>query len=223
MKKGLFAILALLITVGCASTHTELLSVSKDKDSAGNFNKVFVIAVSDNEALRSSVETIMADTLTSRGAEAVRSATLIPGAIGSMTKDELRSKAEAAVKQSGADSALVLLLLKDEVRETYVEPVAQPSPVPTAPVYMGFGPYLGYQYDTVMTPGYFEKHRQVFVQSSLYDAGDGSPVWRAQSKTVDPADLDSSVKEFSKLVASRLQQDGMLSSTSKAPRAGASY
>jgi|GEM_PF-417513 len=223
MKKGLIAALALLLTAGCSTTHTELMSVSKDKENKGNFGKVFVIAVSDNDELRGTAEKIMADTLISQGAEASLSSDHIPGDIGSLSKDELRSKAEAAVKAVGADSALVLLILKDEVRDHYVEPATQQAPVPTAPVYMGFGPYLGYHYDSVMTPGYFEQQREVFVQSSLFDASNGQPVWRAQSKTVDPVGLEPSVKEFSQLVVKRLQQDGMLRGGAPAPRATGSY
>lgn len=221
MKKGVLASLLLLLTTGCASTHhTELLSVSKDNDSKGQFSKVFVIAVSDDEALRNTVEKIVSDAISRRGATAIMSNTAIPGGIGSLSKDELRSKAEAAVKENGADSALVLLLLKDEVRDHYVAPVAQAAPAPSGPVYMGFGPYMGYNYDTVMTPGYFEQQREVFVQSSLFDTSNGNPVWRAQSKTVDPVDLKSNVEEFSKLMVTRLQQDGMLSAGAPAMRAG---
>ena len=224
MKKGLIASLVLLLLAGCATSHhTELLSVSRDKSSTGGFSKVFVMAVNDDGDVRKQVEGIVAESLKKQGAEVVIASEAMPGDIESLGKTEIRARAEKAVKESGADSALVLLLVKDEVREQYVEPVAVASPTPTAPVYMGFGPYVGYQYDTVMTPGYFSKQRELFVQSSLYDANTGQPVWRAQSKTIDPTGLQESVTEFSDVLSARLKQDGMLGSKAPAMRGGAGY
>lgn len=222
-KQILFALMVLLLA-GCA-TNTELMSVSMDKASKGSFKKVFVIAISDDDAVRTMVEQSIATEITSGGAQAIVSSTVMLGALASMKKEDLRAKAEAAVKKAGADSAFVAVLLKDEVREQYVSPRIQEMPVPTTPVYMGFGSYVGYQHETVVTPGYFDKQRQVFVQASLFDASTGTPVWRAQSKTIDPTDLNTSVKGFSSIVVERLQRDGMLAAPkgNNAPRSSSRY
>ena len=215
--------LMLLLLAGCA-TNTELISVSMDKSSNGNFEKVFVIAVSDDDAVRKLVETSIAAEISKSGNDAIVSSKVMPGALASMKKEDLRAKAEAAVKDTNADSVFVAVLLKDEMREEYIPPHVQEMPIPTTPVYMGFGPYVGYQYDTVVTPGYFEKQRQVYVQGSMFDAKTGTPVWRAQSKTIDPTDLGTSVNEYSSVVVKRLQSDGMLSKDSSGtPRRSSSY
>lgn len=197
---------------GCA-TNTELLSVSRDKESNGAFSTVFVIAISDNEDVRSTVEQSLAARIANAGAKAVISTKVMPGQLASMSKDELRAKAEEAVKSSGADSALVAILLKDEVREDYLPPTMQQYPIPSTPIYMGYGSYVGYNYDTVIVPGYFDKTREVFIQTSVFDASNGKAVWRAQSKTINPTDLTSSVSAFSNVLVTRLVEDGMLTSS----------
>lgn len=63
-----------------------------------------------------------------------------------------------------------------DVREDYVQPTVQQYAVPTTPIYMGYGSYLGYNYDTVIVPGHFDKTREVFIQTSLFDASNGKAV-----------------------------------------------
>jgi hypothetical protein len=65
----------------------------------------------------------------------------------------------------------------------------------------------------VILPGYFDKNREVFVQTSVFDASNGKAVWRAQSKTINPTDLTSSVSAFSNLLVNRLVKDGMITSS----------
>lgn len=206
-------VLASALISGCA-TNTELLSVSRDKESSGAFNTVFVMAISDDEEVRSTVEQSLAARIANAGAKAVISTNVMPGQLASLTKDELRAKAEEAVKNSGADSALVAILLKDEVREDYIPPTAH-QVVPTTPIYMGYGPYIAYNYESVIVPGYFDKTREVYIQTSVFDASNGKAVWRAQSKTLNPTDLTSSVSAFSDVLVHRLLKDGMISSTEK--------
>lgn len=207
------ALVVATLLSGCATTNTELLSVSRDKESSGAFSTVFVIAISDDDEVRKTVEQSLAARIANAGATAVISTEVMPGQLASMSKEELRAKAEAAVKSSGADSALVAILLKDDVREDYVQPTVQQYAVPTTPIYMGYGSYVGYNYDTVIVPGYFDKTREVFIQTSLFDASNGKAVWRAQSKTINPTDLTSSVSAFSNLLINRLVSDGMITSS----------
>ncbi|MBQ0753755.1 MAG: hypothetical protein KBT87_05475 [Gammaproteobacteria bacterium] len=205
--------LAATLLSGCATTNTELLSVSRDKESSGAFSTVFVIAISDDEEVRRTVEQSLAARITNAGAMAVISTKVMPGQLASMSKGQLRAKAEDAVKRSGADSALVALVLKDDVRENYVLPTMQQHVIPSTPLFMGYGAHVGYHYDTVILPGYFDKNREVFVQTSVFDASNGKAVWRAQSKTINPTDLTSSVSAFSNLLVNRLVKDGMITSS----------
>ena len=223
MKLTAIAATAIVLLTGCASRSTELLSVSMDHDSAGHYSNVYVMAISDNPELRKSVEESLVARITEAGGKAVISSTDLPGKLASMNKDELRTRAEKAVGAAGADAVLVASVLKDETRDEYVLPRVSQSPVPSSPVHMGLGPYVGYQQDTVIAPGYFSRQREVYVQTSLFDTGSQKPVWRAQSRTINPSDIDSSISEFSDLVVTRLLHDGMLATAKPAPMHGGNY
>ncbi|MDX1457821.1 MAG: hypothetical protein R3276_09540 [Marinobacter sp.] len=207
LRLPIAAVMILLLS-GCASTQTELVSVSLDKDSPGQFSKVLVLAISGDQLVRQTVEQSLADRINGTGAETVIASQYITGDLESLGKEELRQQAQQVVLNTQADSVLVASLIRDEVREEYVAPQANQVAVPT--VEPRFGPYVGYHYDTVVTPGYFTSHREVFVQTSLFDAQTGHVVWRAQSKTINPASLQQGVDDFSHIMTDRLWDDGML-------------
>ena len=48
------------------------------------------------------------------------------------------------------------------------------------------------------------------MQNTLFDASNEQQVWRAQSRTVDPVDIQHGVASLSRLVVERLLKDGML-------------
>lgn len=199
------AFIALLLT-GCAS-QTELLSVSMDKENQNQFSKILVLSISGNDKVRKTLETKLADTITKNGVAAQPAFAQIPGDLTELSKAELLAKVEEVVKTTGADAVLVAMLLKNEVREQYIAPQVNQVAVPSN---MGFGPYVGYHYDTVLMPGYFSSQREVYVQTSLFDAASHDAVWRAQSKTINPSSLEKGVDDFSSVLVKRMKKDGML-------------
>ncbi|GAA3566524.1 hypothetical protein [Marinobacter xestospongiae] len=198
--------LALLLG-GCAS-QTELTSVALDREARGHYGRILVLSISGDQLVRKTVEDQIGATLARAGVTAVVAYPALPGELDSLGKQALRQQAEALVLAENAEAVLVASLIRDEVREEYVAP--QINQVATPALHPGFGPYVGYHYDTVVTPGYFTSQREVFVQTSLFDVETGQAVWRAQSRTLNPVDLNDSVAEFSKVLVHRLQDDGML-------------
>ncbi|MDX1754553.1 MAG: hypothetical protein R3175_00670 [Marinobacter sp.] len=207
LRNTLYGLLALVFT-GCAASQTELLSVSLDKDSRGNFQKVLVLAISGDQLVRQTVERSLAEHISATGTATVIASQHIPGDLESLGKEELRLQAQQVMLNTRADSVLVASLIRDDVREEYVAPQTSQVAVPT--LEPRFGPYVGYHYDTVVTPGYFTSHREVFVQTSLFDGNTGHVVWRAQSKTINPTSLRQGVEDFSSVMTDRLWNDGML-------------
>lgn len=204
-----FIAAAFLILGGCATTTTELVSVALDKQSAGHFNNIMIMAISDNQQVRTTVEQSLAGKISSTGTQATSASDYIPGNLTSLSKEDLRSKAEQAVQQNGADAVLVATLIDNSVREEYTPPQVNQVAIPV--VEPRFGNYVGMQYDTVMMPGYFSSQQEVYVQTTLFDASTGQAVWKAQSKTINPLSLEKGVENFTNVMVPRLNSDGMLS------------
>ena len=204
----LFVTLVLGMLAACSTT--ELLSVSKESDAAGHYQKVLVMAVSQNAQIRQIVEQSLADNLDELTVGNVVASLHMPGALDKNKPEEIRPIAEKAVKDAGADAVLVTVLLHEDVRQDYVPPRNDLVAVGNVPYFMGYGTYVGYHYETVYTPGYVTSRTDYYVQTMLFDANTGKAVWRAQSRTTDPSSLASGVSDFSDEIIGRLRQDGMI-------------
>ncbi len=202
------ALVLTLLLSACASSQTELVSVSLDRDSPAHYRKVLILAISSDHQVRQTVERSLANRIGETGTDTVIASQYITGDLEALGLEELRQQALQVVLKTRADSVLVASLLRDEVREEYVAPQASQVAVPN--VEPRFGPYVGYHFDTVVTPGYFTSQREVFVQTSLFYVDTGHVVWRAQSKTINPSSLQQGVDDFSDVMTNRLWNDGML-------------
>lgn len=201
--------LLLLLLTACAS-NTQMVSVKKEDESAAPYQKVLVLAVSENGQIRQVVEQGLAEELSNAGVDSLVASLKMPGGLDKEHADDIRAQAEKIVKESGADSVLVAVLLHEEVRQEYEPPSREYIGVTTTPYFMGYGAYIGYQYQSVYTPGYMTEEQDYYVQSSLFDASNGKRVWSAQSKTMNPTGVQEGVKGFSALVIHRLVSDAML-------------
>lgn len=204
-----FIAAAALFIGGCATTTTELVSVALDKESAGHFNNIMVMAISDNQQVRETVEQSLSGEIAGTGTQTMNASDYLSGNLASMSKDELRDMAKQAVEENGADAVLVATLIDNDVRDQYTPPQVNQVAIPV--VEPRFGSYVGMQYDTVMMPGYFTSQQEVYVQTMLFDVATGKAVWKAQSKTINPLSLERGVENFSSVMVPRLKSDGMLS------------
>ncbi|SFM13161.1 hypothetical protein [Marinobacter zhejiangensis] len=199
---------AFMILAGCTTTTTDLLSVALDKQSPGQFEKIMVMAISDNEQVRTIVEQSLAGKIASTGTVALAASDYVPGHLASMDKETLHRHAEEAIRENGADAVLVTTLIDNSVRDQYTPPQVNQVAMPV--VEPRFGNYVGMQYETVMMPGYFTSLQEVYIQTTLFDTATGHAVWKAQSKTINPVSLEDGVKNFSNVMVPRLESDGML-------------
>ena len=213
-------VMALL--AACATTSTsELVSVSRDPDMAGkSYAKVFVMALAKTEDRRRIVEDAVVARLQDKGVEAIASHSKI-AKLDLGDEKALRDAAVKAVKETGADAALVGTLLKEEKRTEHAAPQVTQSPVPTSPYFMGYGAYMGYGYQTIVTPGELVEVHEYFLQTTLYDTSNEKPVWRAQSKTLNPDNIDQAVADVADMLADRLALDGVLAARAAPARTGA--
>ena len=216
LRVALITLLTLL--AACASVSTsELVSVSRDPDMQdARYGHYFVMALAVDPERRRLVEDAVAERLRDAGVTAEVSYETVPK-LDLADEAALRSAAEAAVTASGADAVLVGKMVNESKRTEYTAPRVEQTPVPAAPYYMGFGNYVGYGYQSVILPGEVREIREFFLQTSVYDVASTKPVWRAQSVTLNPDNLDQAVNDVADMLVARLSQDGLLKGVGVAP------
>lgn len=209
--RALAVAVIIAIIAGCTST-TRLVSVGKSADAKAPYKRVMVLAITDNGQIRQVIEQGLAAELDKAGVINVVASLSMPGGLDKERPDAIRVLAESAVKENGADAVLVVSLLNAEVREDYVPPRKDVVAVSVAPYYMGYGAFIGYNYKTMYTPGYFVKEQLYYVQSNLFDVSSEKSVWQAQSETINPKDIQSGVSAFSQVIIGQLKADSMVTS-----------
>ncbi len=166
---------------------------------APHFKKVVVLGISKQAALRRSFEDEFVAQLRASGIQAVPSYQFLPEE-GQVPEPRLVD----AVKQSGADAAIMTRLVRVE-RRTQVSP-GYYNPYP------GFGFYHWY---STGWAGFYEPPRvynyDVYTsETSLYDVDRDRLVWAGTVQTTDPGDIPKEIKNYVKTVMEALKNKGLL-------------
>ena len=199
MNRTLFAALSAasalglgIVAAGCAST-TSLERSWKAPDAGSiQFERILVMAIAPDEALRRSAEDAMRAQI--ERAESVAAYAFLPRSED--LKD--RSRVAAVVRDVGADGVVVMRLVSDENEVSY----APGRPMP--PPYRSFWGY--YTRPFGLRPLYWEtrpepvSERVIGIETNIYQADDESLVWSGFTRTRDPRDVHQLVAEVARVV-----------------------
>ncbi|MGE5302043.1 MAG: DUF4136 domain-containing protein [Alphaproteobacteria bacterium] len=190
--------MALSVSAGCAST--KIVNEWREPDYIPpHFKKVVVLGVSKEATLRRSFEDEFAAQLRANGVEAVPSYQIIPED-GPAPEGRLLK----AVKQTGADAAIMTRLVRVE-RRTQVTPGYYNA-------YPAYGFYHWYSYGWT---GFYEPPRvynyDVYTsETSLYDLNRDRMVWAGTVQTTDPGDIRKEIKNYVRIVIAALKENDLL-------------
>jgi hypothetical protein len=198
---GTVAFTALVLALGgplaCASTRVE----TRWKDPALSaealvFHKVIVLALVTEEATRRATEDELVRVL-SASPRAQTNRTLVAPAYQWIPSSALGDVAsmQATVEAAGFDGAVVLRLVSDEERITYV-----PGQYNAWWGY-GVGPY---------DPGYTTRDRIVRVETRLFSVAEKKLLWAGVTRTLNPRDLPHLVDGIARAVGDELEAQGLL-------------
>ena len=202
------ASLALLLA-GCATTT--FTSIWKAPDAkplqfqAGD--KVVAMVIAESTSLRRSGEANLADELDKRGLKGVPAYTLLSDA---EIKDE--AKAKAAIEASGAVGVIALRPQGREQKVTSTPPTYYGPSYYGSSYYGGFwgGGYYSHGWGGVYDPGTIRTDTYVSIETVIYDLRQNKLVWAGQTKTLNPADVESFVVELADAVSRELRASGMV-------------
>lgn len=209
MVQRAFVFCAALLLAACATTtETQSTWQTKTGEPRPAFEHLFVIVLAESSVTSAVVEKEVGKSLAKRNVKATLSSDSLGGE--DQKAEQYRAHVEAAVKESGADGVMVVSLLKVEERDEYVPPQVDYLPMTSAPLYLGYGPYVGYSYSAVYQPGYYQNATDYYLQTQLYSVANQKPVWQAQSRSMNPYSLDAGAAGYARSVIGQLDQDGGL-------------
>lgn len=156
---------------------------------------IVVVMVTEREALRRSGEMAMVNEIAKRGGQGIASYTILPG---DAVRDTARSRAVLA--QSGADAVIMARPVGKDTRVSYS---------PGTPYYSTWG-YWGYGWGAVYSPGYLQTDEIVSVETLVYSVGQDKLLFAGQSETMNPANLDSFVRELGDALGYELRKAGLI-------------
>lgn len=213
MKKTVYAILTATLLMACNSTMNMMESEwSKPAYTARRFDRIAVLVVSDDNALRQQVESTLAQELIKEGHEAISGAQLVPLKGKAADWDEKRIAKNLEAK--AIDGLLVMSLVRARDKrvfnsgETYTYPNG----------YARAGRFIFRTYGYVTTPNYYTTETEYLVEADLYDLEEANDkdralVWSGQSAISDYGSAKRTANTYGKRLLHYLKDKGLLRDT----------
>ena len=191
-----------LLSAGCSST--KLISSWSDPNFAGQpLQKVLIVGVNKDEVNRRAYETHFAERLEQEGITGVPAHQVIADA-NKYSEDNIR----AAVKEVGADAAIISQLVSVEEKERYVPPTYEYEPA------FGFGHgfygYYGMSHRYVSTPGYYTTDTIVKLEAVVFSTQTEDMIWAGATSSFNPSSAEKVIKENTDIIIKDMKESGLL-------------
>jgi hypothetical protein len=191
---------ALVAAVATASSN-EFISTWKSP-TAGTLNfvgrKVGAVVIVDDLSLQMSAEEALAREITARGPIGVASHRIVP-------REELANKdrAKGWFERAGVQGLVIMRLVDTDREKVYS------SVIWSSGYYANAWDYYGTGWATAYPIGKGHIQTTITVETLLYDLANASPIWAGVSRTVNPKDTGSFMKEMAKDVVQQLKKAGL--------------
>jgi len=200
---GAVSFVSVVAIAGAAAAATTLRSTWTNPDAQpGTFRgkKVVTLFVSADEQERRGVEGLLADELSSRGAQGVPASALIPA-------EEIRDEAKVRprLEAAGVAGAVVFRLVASDRK---VGPLGGDYGNKTYASL--WGGHWGVGWDGVYAPGDLITQRDIYVEVLVYSLEQNKLIWASQSSTAEPGSAAKLVREVVKKVAAGMKKAGLI-------------
>lgn len=225
MKKTILVsiiLLAALSLSSCTGALTDFSGTWKKPGFSGKkFNKILVVAVSNDLVKRNTVEKAVVNALAQEKIKATTSSSILDlGAIEKNQEGRIDTTKLDAVKkmltEAGYDGAIVVSLLdiKEKTEyvpgQTYYQPNYYSAYGYNTYSYRGFYNYSYATYHVVSTPGYYVEKTNILLESRLFDLVSDDMLWAAQSETLNPKDSKDFSSSYAQALVNSLVGDNLV-------------
>ena len=188
-----FALLLVILTASCAPIKN--LDVWNEATYTQSPQKVLVIVRAQEKSVREQFENVLANQLSDRGVEVIRSYKVLPD----LKTEPDRETVVAIVKELGVDSVLVSRSIsKQEItNHQYGGVILRGSAVYTGESWYGYS--YGYTYDKQYDTDYFT------MSTKLYDVSTEKPVWSYLAQVTVDGSRQGAVNVFVPAIIEQLE------------------
>ena len=204
MKYSKFSLLLILgsLLVAC-STPTKVVNRWMEESAAGrDMGKTLVIAITQEENSRRTLETAYANALKEYGVEVVPSYTIFQS-----EKDISKESVKPVVHEQGFNSVLVTLFKGVDEQTIYHAPTYTYTP---GPYYGHMWGYYGHAHTAVGSPGYYATYKTILLESNLYDVATEKLIWTVATETEEDRGKMEVINSKVKSVMKELSRQDLL-------------
>lgn len=200
---SVLALSAAFLFAGCAATPRLVNQWSNPEYAAPEFRRMLVIAVSQQPGIRRTFEDEFVARLRAAGMDAVPSYHYMPE---DGKADEAR--VQAAVKQAGADAAMITRLVRVD-KKTEVRPgFYRPAPAVTFGFYPAYSSaWLGYY-----EPPRIYQYEVYTLETNLYELRKNQLVWSGIVQATRPGEIQREIRSYVEIVVDALRRSQLLRS-----------
>jgi len=211
MRKFVSTSFIILLLISSCSTSTLITYSWTNPETEAAKQYIFVAAITEDRAAKSTVEDQMAYELQALGIESTTSLSVFqPGMIKKDLDDKQRELMLEKIREEGCDGIITITLLKESSEARYVPGSPHVMPAIRYGFYGGFNTYYNYYHPIVSSPGYYTQDKQYFLETNFYDPQTKDLLWTAQTETYNPTNLDSFAEEFTQVILAKLKNEGLI-------------
>ena len=206
-------LLALFISA-CGSTTSITGSYKAPGVTQVAYKKIFISVLNSDPSIRQTVETNIANYLSSKGYASVKSTDVFTPNFHSSGGDNNQDTVLRKIRATNCDAILTIAMVNKETETRYVPGSGRVYPYGVG-YYGTFGAYYGYGYKRFYSPGYYTTDKIYYLETNLYDAATERLVWSAQSKTYNPSSLDDFLQGYEKAMTKQVARDNLIAPAGK--------
>jgi hypothetical protein len=203
-----FFVLSTFFVASCVSS-THIVSSWENDSVNKKYSKVLVSAFVQDDRMKRMLEDEMVAMLEKKGvmAEPAYSAISTNFTAGQLEDKEAMMN---RIEEKGYEAIATVAIVDEETETRYVPGNAAYSPGMAYPHYNNFWGYYTTTYPTLYNPGYYTTDKLYFIETNLYDTSSDKLVWSAQSKTINPADMEAFATEYAEVTVAAIKKDRFL-------------
>lgn len=197
MKLLALVVLAVFFFAGCYSTQLTGYWRSS-QEPVRRYNKVLVVGMMPDSAMRLRMEAHAAGDLTDFGVPALTSLEGFDASLFLQTEDK---DVMQQFKEKGIDGVLTITLVSESLEGFFLP----------GSLYHLLSDYYSSEYYRLFAPEYYREARKYAWESSFYDVGTGGRVFAIQTVTFDPSSIEAMAHEYGKVMSRELRRHKVIS------------
>ncbi len=214
MKRLTYTLFGVLLVMlwSCSPTTQITASWKADEGVPKQYQSLLIAALIQNLAIRQSIETEFSERLADRNVQTNKSLDILKPEFLDEGEPS-REKIMSILEESKSDGILTVNLIDVDEESRYVPGgTAGPAYMPMGRFgyYNNFPGYFHHAYGNAWNPGYYVEEKEYFLETNLYDSESMELVWSAQSRTVNPATINTFAEEYVTVLKAQLREEGLI-------------